>query len=157
MDRRARLGNLSAKIEAARNRWGCTLFYLDSNVAWYGDPVGIPDAGGYTAMVDDQLLKELTEKYPDILIIPEWETLRTYAYTAPYSQLNYNKLLAPPANVLRAYPEAFLVNCPDKPSAEPVKDALVKAVKRGDILFFSGWWPSGENPIVKEVYAKAAE
>jgi len=157
VDRRACLNNLSSKIDVARKRWGCTLFYLDSNVAWYGDPVKIPDAGGYTALVDDQLLKELTEKYPDILIVPEWETLRTYAYTAPYSQLNYNKLLAPPAEVLRAYPEAFLVNCPDKKSVEPAKDALVKSVARGDILFFSGWWRSGENPIVKEVYEQAAK
>ena len=89
--------------------------------------------------------------------MPEWENLRTYAYGAPYSQLNYNKLTAPPAHVLRAYPQAFLVNNPDKKSAEPRKEELVKAVKRGDILFFSGWWASGENPIVKEVYTAAAK
>ena len=63
--------------------------------------------------------------------------------------------MAPPAEVLRAYPQAFLVNCADDKTAAEQKADLVKAVRRGDILFFSGWWPSPENAIVKSIYEEA--
>lgn len=45
-----------------------------------------------------------------LLILPEWEAVRTYAYGAPYTQLNYNKLTLPPEPVRRTYPDAFFVN-----------------------------------------------
>lgn len=154
-DRRDRLANLVEKIETARKRWGCTLFYLDSNVDWYRDPVTIPGAEGYSAMVDDDLLRELTARYPDLLIIPEWETLRTFAYAAPYSQLGYNKLVAPPDDVLRTYPQAFLVNMVGETEADQYRPELIEAVRRGDILFFSGWWPSPENGKVQSIYKEA--
>jgi len=150
-DHRDRVANLNAKIAYAKKRWGCTLFYMDSDVDWSGDPVQIPGAEGYSATIDAQLLRELLKANPDILIIPEWEDLRSYAYAAPYSQLNYNKLLAPPPDVLAAYPQAFFVNrCDEKFSAEN-EAALVAAVRRGDILLFSGWWASPENAIVKRI------
>lgn len=112
---------------------------------------------GYSADLGVQTLKEITEAHPDVLIVPEWEALRTYAYAAPYTQLNYNKEIAPPDNVLLAYPDAFFVNNADKKSIDVHRDALVKAVKRGDILFFSGCWRPSENMIVKEIYEKAKE
>ena len=152
-----RCSTLLAKIDYAKKRWGCTLFYLDSNVTWFGDPVKIPDAAGYTAGLDVETLKEITEAHPDVLIVAEWEALRSYAYAAPYSQLNYNKELAPPDNVLLAYPDAFFVNNADEKSINIHRDALVGPVKRGDILFFAGWWTSPENKIVKEIYEKAKE
>lgn len=154
-DRRDRLANLAEKVETARQRWGCTLFYLDSNVDWYGDPVAIPGAEGYSATVDDDLLRELTARYPDILVIPEWETLRTFAYGAPYSQLDYNKLVSTPDYVRRTYPQAFLVNMVGEKEADQYHDALVEAVRRGDILFFLGWWPSPENAKVRRIYEEA--
>jgi len=49
IDRRSRFANLSAKIRVVRERWGCTLFYIDSDIEWYGDPVAIPDAAGFSA------------------------------------------------------------------------------------------------------------
>ncbi len=150
-----RFKNLCDKIDVARKRWGCTLFYLDSNVDWQADPVTIPDAAGHSTLVDDDLLKDLAAKYSDCLLMPEWETLRTYAYCAPYSQLNYNKLTAPPADVLRVYPGAFLVNAPDEPSIKAAQEALIPSVKRGDILYFQGWYAAPENAIVKAIYAAA--
>ena len=156
-DRRDLLTNLSQKIDAAQKRWGCTLLYLDSNVSWCADPVQIPEAEGYSAMVDDELLRELTAEHPDILLIPEWETLRTYAYCAPYSQLNYNKLTAPPPHVLRAYPDAFLVNAADLKTAEAQKHELTASVKRGDVLFFQGWYPARENAVIRSIYEGARE
>jgi hypothetical protein len=155
-DHASRVANLAAKIEAARKRWGCTLFYLDSNVDWSGDPVPLPDAAGYSATIDDDALAALRRQFPDVLIMPEWETLRSYAYGAPYSQLNYNRNTAPPAPVLQAYPQAFLVNSPDDASVPAAWPELLAAVRRGDILYFSGWWASGENAMVRALYRLAA-
>jgi len=71
VDHRARVASVNAKIAYAKKRWGCTLFYLDSDVVWFGDPVQIPGAGGYSAVVDAQLLREVTQANPGILMLPE--------------------------------------------------------------------------------------
>lgn len=156
-DRRDRFATICEKIDVARKRWDCTIFYFDSDVDFYADPYRIPGTSGTSCTVDDDLLKMLNDKYPDIVIIPEWESLRSYAYAAPYSQLDYNKLLAPPADVLRVYPQAFFTNRVDEAGAKRDKTALIKAVKRGDMLLFSGWWPSGENAVVKSIYEEAGK
>lgn len=155
VDTRDRLNNLAAKIDYAKKRWGCTLFYMDSNVDWYEDPYRIPGAEGYSATVDDDLLRQLNERFPDCLIMPEWETLRSYAYSAPYSDVVYNKLTGPPAEVLAAYPSAFFANSMAQPQVEEKQSELAQSVKRGDILMFSGWWPSPENKFVKQMYDEA--
>ncbi len=154
-DRTARFKNLSDKIRHATERWGCTLFYLDSDIVWVGDPVKIPDAAGYTALPDAQLLRDLMREHPDILVLPEWETLRCYAYAAPYSQLNHNKLTAPPPYALRTYPEAFFVNRIGRADAEGKLAELAASVRRGDILFYTGWYDAPENTLVREIYRDA--
>jgi len=157
VNRRKRFGNLSAKIAYARKRWGCTLFYLDSDVVWYGDPAAIPGAGGYSALVDAQMLRDLTKANPGILILPEWEDLRSYAYAAPYTQLNYNKHITPPDYVRLAYPKAFFVNRVDVKSGRANKDALVESVKQGNILFYVGWYAPPENALIKAIYEAAGK
>ncbi len=154
-DPQARLANLSAKIEYAKERWGCTLFYMDSNVVYAGDPVKIPGVSGYSAYIDADVLRALTLKHPDVLIMPEWECLRTYAYTAPYDQLNYNKRVTPPEDVRLTYPDAFFVNRVDAKSAAEHREGLVSSVEQGNILYYSGWYGAKENDIVKAVYAEA--
>jgi hypothetical protein len=156
-DRRARFANLCEKIDVARKRWGATLFYMDSDVDWFGDPVSIPGAPGYTAAKDSQLMRDLMLKYPDCLFMPEWEDLRTYAYSAPYTQLNYNKLVMPPPYVLRAYPKAFFANIAVTPEIEQQQAALVDSVRHGCILYFDGWWGAPHNKFVKDIYEEATK
>jgi hypothetical protein len=152
-----RVALVTEKIQFARKRWGCTLFYFDSNVDWPGDPVSIPGAAGSSVTIDSLLLKELMEKFPDVMIIPEWQTAESYAYSAPYNQLDVRlKLTAPPPSVLRSYPGAFFVNMVTGRDADAHRDALIKAVRRGDILFFDGWWPAPDNARVKAIYEAAA-
>jgi hypothetical protein len=154
---RDRVNNLVGKISYAKERWGCTLFYMDSNVDWYDDPYAIPGATGYSAAVDDDLLKRLNDRFPGCLIMPEWETLRSYAYSAPYSDLAHDKLPAPPADVLKAYPQAFFANSVVEPEVEAQRVALRASVKRGDVLMFSGWWASPEDKVVKQLYEDAGK
>ncbi len=156
VDHRARVANVLGKIRHAKKRWGCTIFYFDSDIEWAGDPAQIPGAEkGYSTTVDAQLLKAVIDAEPDVLVLPEWEDLRSYAYSAPYSQLNYNKLPAPPDYVLATYPQAFFVNSVGMKEGEEHKAALIEAVKRGDILFHTGWYSAPENKLITEIYEAA--
>jgi len=154
-DHRDRVNNVAEKISFARKQWGCRLFYLDSDIEWKSDPVAIPGAAGHSALRDPALLREIRRRFPDVLVMPEWEDLQTYAYAAPYSQLNYNKLCAPPDDVLATYPQAFLVNSVDMKSGEENMAHLIQAVKRGDILFYTAWYDAPENKLTQTIYTKA--
>lgn len=156
-DHRDRVSNVAEKIKFARDRWGCRLFYLDSDIEWTTDPVAIPDATGHSAGRDPALLREIRRRFPDVLVLPEWEDLQTYAYAAPYSQLNYNKLSAPPDHVLATYPEAFLVNNIDMKSGQENMESLIHAVRRGDILFYTAWYDAPENKLIQTIYNKSKQ
>jgi hypothetical protein len=133
---------LDAKISHAKNRWGCTLFYVDSN----GDPnVPLP----FT------VFRELAAKHPDVLLIPEHENAAYYTCTAPYSDFANLKQLGTPANVRRLYPDAFSFLYIGHGDPAPVRAELVEAVRRGDILVVHGWYDSPSHPIVREIYAEA--
>ncbi len=156
IDRRARADNVAAKIHYAKQRWGCRIFYFDSDVQWAGDPLAIPGASGHSATTDPDLLRQMLRRFPDILILPEWEDLRCYAYAAPYTQLNYNKLTAPPDWVLATYPQAFFVNSVGVADGQAARDPLVDAVRRGDILFYTAWYAAPENALIRALYEAAA-
>lgn len=141
---------MSDKIAYAKKRWGCRLFYMDSNIRWRDDPFVIPGAQGYSATVEP--LEKLSADHPDVLILPEWEDLRTYSLAAPYSSLSVDGLTSPQSYVLRAYPQAFLVNLPFGKKSEDTINSLRAAVRRGDIMLFDGWWNNPENEDVKKLY-----
>ena len=61
---------LLEKIEYAYERWGCTLFCVDS---------ACDKQGALTADV----FRTIHQRYPGILLLPENETLRYYAYGSP--------------------------------------------------------------------------
>ncbi len=156
-DRRDRFANLADKIKRAKERWGCTLFYLDSDVEWVGDPVAIPGAAGHSALKDAQLMADLLRAFPDTLFMPEWEDLRTYAYSAPYTQLNYNKLVEPPDYVRLAYPQSFFVNQCEGAARETQTEPLIGAVRAGNILYIEAWYGSPGNTYVCDLYRRAKE
>jgi len=144
---------MSDKIAYAKKRWGCRLFYMDSNIRWQDDTVKIPGAAGYSAMPEP--LAGLLQEHPDVLIMPEWEDVLSYAHSAPYSALQHDGMTGPPARVMRAYPSAFLANVPfGNPSGDRLQQ-IAESVKRGDILFFDGWWANPENHTVKSIYDDA--
>ncbi|OQP50831.1 hypothetical protein A4H97_03120 [Niastella yeongjuensis] len=120
---------LIRKIAYARKRWGCTIFYIDSNV----DPNGNPMAYDY--------FKEVRDKFPDVLLIPEHETGSYYRYTAPYEETRQGAMLVS-EEVKALYPEAFMtLYVPDGISNddESVKK-LAASIKQGNILIFRAWF-----------------
>ena len=134
------------KLAYANKRWGCTLFYVDSN----GDP-NVP----YDPSIFGKLLQKLAQTKITALVMPEHKNMRYYAYTAPYAELRLG-VLGTPDRVRAIYPQAFMnVYAPDGPIQED-RDALVKSVRHGDILMFRGWWDDPQNPPIKDVYQAAS-
>ena len=129
----------------AHKRWGCTLFYVDSN----GDPNAPYDAG-----IFERVSQTLAHEGIQALLMPEHKNARYYAYTAPYAELRQDHA-STPADVRRLYPGAFsVINVADGPE-EARHDDLLAAVKRGDILLFRAWWNDPDNAPVKRIYQEA--
>ena len=146
--------NLEGKITYARKRWGCTMFYVDSNMRF--DPYGKPNDGGAYQLLDAAIFQQITAKFPDVLLIPEHENAQYFAYTSPYNELR-GGYVSTPAWVSRIYPKAFsIIAVPDGPVDER-RAELVKAVKHGDILLFRGWFPDTYNAKVKSIYEEAGK
>ncbi len=152
---------MSRKIQYAKERWGCTLFYIDTN----GIHVPMGEPHKFEWMLFDALtLKELQMRHPDVLLIPElrsdnWSFRTAYwAYSAPYEQLDYSKRVATPATVRRIYPRAFVVNHIANTKAEDLErwtPQLVEAVRAGDVLMHRGWFACSVNRWVKAYYDAA--
>lgn len=144
-DRELLRKSLDARITYARSRWGCTLFYIDS---YGGSPAYQPE-----------VLKELHEKHPDVLLIPEFEQTLTYAYAAPYKELRSIAGSAgtaiSPWRAQAVYPKCFtVINTADGPVAGR-RGELVKAVRRGDILLYRAWWRDRDFNTLRSILAEA--
>jgi hypothetical protein len=130
------------KITYAYNRWGATVFYVDSN-------------GGPDNPMDPKFFQEVTKALPGVLLIPEHSNMEYYSITAPYGQLNMG-VTGTPGNVLWAYPQAFSVFTISDGDVTDNMAILVNSVMRGDALFFRGWFNANENPQVQQIYQQAA-
>ena len=133
---------LKDKIAYAKQRWGCTLFYVDST-ATVGRPLS-PD-----------VFKAVAEAYPDVLLIPENESMRYFAYAAPFNSYVHHKVTSTPAGARMVYPKAFSVlMAPDGDRPED-HTALLNAVRSGDILLFNCWYKNAGATKIKELYEEA--
>ncbi|HUU21219.1 MAG TPA: hypothetical protein VM389_01665, partial [Phycisphaerae bacterium] len=77
------LARLDAKISYAKKRWGCTLFYVDTNSFWRPRDRSKDEGAWETRMFPAEVFAELCKRHPDVLIIPEHENLQYYGSTAP--------------------------------------------------------------------------
>jgi hypothetical protein len=148
---------LCRKIEYAKKRWGCTIFYIDTN----GFYCQMGEKGEFKWMLlTGDMLRYIKDRHPDVLLIPELSKdnltnhLTNWAYGAQYQELDL-KGYGTPAEVREVYPEAFsVVNIADGPIEEK-RGLLVNAVKNGDILLTRGWFDDKRNAVVKGIYAEA--
>jgi hypothetical protein len=139
---------LENKIRFARQRWGATLFYIDSN-----------GAGGITSFL---VMRNLAAEFPDVLLIPEHSTLGYYSACSPYRQLDMLSAdnITPPV-VRRIYSDAdgrspcFSVINPTAEGISRCWAQLVQELRDGDILLFHSWYDAPELPMIREAYAAA--
>jgi hypothetical protein len=135
---------LKSKIEYARKRWGCTLFYIDSTV------------GKTHAALSPDVFKNVADAFPDVLLIPENESMRYFAYSAPLNSYQHHKITATPAGARLVYPHAFSVLLASEGDRAEDHQALVDSVRNGDILVFNCWYPNQGASKIKEIYAAAS-
>lgn len=142
------------KIAYAKKRWGCTIFYLDTNGVHR--PVG-EDQKFLWMLLNADIYRQVRAAHPDVLIIPEFyryergALIATCAFVAPYMELR-GGWTGTREEVWRWVPEAFsVVNVSDGDFAGK-REALRRAVARGDILLFHGWWWPKRNEEVRALY-----
>ena len=133
---------LRERIAYAKGRWGCTLFYVDST------------ATAYTWLNPD-VFKAVADAYPDILLIPENESMRYFAYSAPLNSYVHHKITSTPVGARLVYPNAFSVLMAPEGDRSEDHDALESAVRRGDIFLFNGWYMNDGAEKIKKLYEEA--
>jgi hypothetical protein len=134
---------LRERIAYAKQRWGCTLFYVDSTATAYG-------------ALNPDVFKAVADAYPDVLLIPENESMRDFAHSAPLNSYVHHKITSTPVGARLVYPNAFSVLMAPEGGRPEDHDALVTAVRRGDILLFNGWYGGNEADKIKKLYEEAA-
>ncbi len=145
------LANLSNKITYAQNRWGCTLFYLDTNVDWTFD-----NHGTFVGrLLRSSIYTALHALHPDVLVIPEIPRTADWAGAAPYREVNGGGFTSTRARSKAVYPEALTIIEPKDTDWAANYTLLVDAVRSGDILLFRSWFPDSGNPFVKAIYDEA--
>ena len=133
---------LKEKIAYAKQRWNCTLFYVDSTATVSGS-------------LNPDVFKSLAEAYPDVLLIPEHESMRYFAYSAPLNSYVHHKVTSTPTGARMVYPKAFSVLMAPEGDRPEDHDALVTAIRHGDILVFNGWYNNDGVTKDKKLYEEA--
>jgi hypothetical protein len=134
---------LIRKMKYAHDRWGATLFYVDSTV----------DANG--AVLDAGIFNQVAAALPDSLLVPEESTPKYYAYTAPFKSFLFHGDLATDAMVYSYYPQAFsvnLINDVDAGTLAANLRQLTNAVRHGDVLMTHADYWQANNPTVVQIY-----
>jgi hypothetical protein len=102
-----------------------------------------------------EVFKAVAQAYPDVLLIPENESMRYFAYSAPLNSYVHHKITSTPLGARLVYPNAFSVLMASDGDRPEDHAALVDAIRRGDILLFNGWYRSTGAEKVKKLYTEA--
>lgn len=142
------------KIAYAKKRWGCTLFYIDTN--GIHRPWG-EDRKFIWTLLEAGVLRRVLEVHPDVLLIPELVRddhayhAAYWAYAAPYGELDMGQWETP-ARIRAMLPGAFSVLNVSDGDFQKHREEIVRAVRNGDILMVHGWWSPRRNYECREVY-----
>jgi hypothetical protein len=101
---------------------------------------------------------QIHELHPDILLLPENETFRYFAYSAPLNSFQHQNVTSTPPSVRKVYDGAFsgllaTISPPEQMNAG--RDALVEAVGNGDVLIVWAGNPGPHIEFVKSIYRAA--
>jgi hypothetical protein len=131
------------KVQYGYQRWGATLYYVDSTLGYYGN------------LTPGEAFEKLRAEYPMCKIFPEWKGTRHYASTWPWTDTQLGYCL-PPNQTVWTYPNAAgLIRVPPDEQIDSWEPALTDAVRKGNILLFDGWYPHHANDVVARCYQNA--
>jgi hypothetical protein len=144
---------LDAKVAYAKKRWGCTIFYVDTNFFWR--PYG-PEKKWKSGKLAPDLWKKLLAKYPDCLFIPEFTSIADYPYVAGYGEADMGDYGTTPL-VRSIWPDAFRVIVIEDADAYEQYDRFVSAVRGRTSLMTYSFVPQGINIVAMQRIYKEAE
>src|SRR6266513_2680057 len=133
---------LREKVAYAKQRWGCTLFYVDSTVTASGP-------------LDPDVFRAVADAYPDVLLIRENESMRYFAYSAPLNSYVHHRVTSTPVGARMVYPKAFSILMAADGDRPEDHDALESAVRSGDIFLINGWYMNDGAEKIKKLYEEA--
>ena len=167
------LADIDAKLTYAHNRWGCRIFYIDSNVA-SEDVYSAQRAQNNPTFAPAWVYTQLRLRHPDCLICPEqaypgaFQSSRlgindpAYQYsrtTARYTELR-NPWQGPwiSSDESAAVPEAFtLINVADRGATDPAeKVQVLNALQANQCILLSDAWAEGDGITLVINFQKAA-
>jgi len=151
---------MSRKIAYARERWGCELFYIDSNGVYREQD----EEGNFRwTLLNASLLRELRARHPDVLLIPELERSEAHGLhyglwgtSAPYAELDMG-VHGTEAAVRTVFKDAFSVINVNNGDIDGYWNELLESIRSGDIILVNGWFSNQSNRKVAELYRQANE
>lgn len=126
---------LHGKIDYCVNRWGASIFYVDSS------PV-----------VPAQVYHDLAAEFPGILLIPEWKDVRHYSCAVPYEDPR-NGSWGPTARTLAIYPGAIGCVRVDDQIVQQNPQKVKDAIAAGNIMVWPGHYPNETGRALEKIYA----
>ena len=145
--------SLCEKISYAKKRWGCSIFYIDTNVS-----MGVDEEGKEKSWIFGvEVIKKVLKEHPDVLLIPEFGRDAYWAYCAPYLEMRpteWGGHTGTPRKVLEIYPQAFsAINTND--GNEEMRQQLIESARHGEIFIFRGWFSDPANSTIGEILEQA--
>jgi hypothetical protein len=123
--------SLSAKVQYALNRWGATLFYVDSN-GWSVDG----------KIMTPQIWRDLATKFPTVTFFPEHRQYSAYGAVSAYNgdqPLQVWETEPTPTTIWSGLPFTMTVNGGDFGANEPT---VIDGLRKGDMLLAESWYQS---------------
>lgn len=135
---------LRTKIQYAINRWGVSIFYVDTNV------------NATDSTYEAEVFRQLATEFPGVLILPEWQHDAYHAVAAPYDQIASLGVYSTVARVRAMYPQAFsYINAAGADLTGANLTALSNGIKAGDVVGLRGWFDSEEITPISQAHAAA--
>jgi hypothetical protein len=136
---------LDQKLTYTQKKFGCTLFYVDSNgtTGW-----------GF----DWEVFRRLHAKHPDVLVVPEHKTIVYYTVTAPYCDARIINYDCPSVEARWLYPRAFsVINLSGGkiPKLQSDMAALVNRAAAGDIFMAQVWYDNPQMRLLESIEQRA--
>jgi HEAT repeat protein len=143
------VGVLADKIAYAKRRWGCTIFYMDTNYTPRRTPDGAlvrKTSGGPPVfrMISPEEIAELRRRHPDVLVWPEFQEPGCFLNASGYGE--YHSVGDFAAKARAVNPRAFRVWMPRLGTDDICAqwDAFVeKGVLTGEVFLFEGMGAMG--------------
>jgi len=155
------VGDLADKIAYAKRRWGCTIFYMDTNVRWPMHRLEEDETRGMWQgdawLLTTTEIREICRRQPDVFIFPEFGHVGYRSVCGVYDEFSGtndsdNENGPRTSDEIRlVYPQACtVVNC--KGDYLSYWKGLHKGAIGGDIHLFRGWFGDEANTHIKHMY-----